>query len=58
MHLNPINLFSGCDHLLNSIFFFYQFLTNYKALLLCKINDFDIFNMVKFFSDDSYIASY
>ena len=39
-------------------FFFYQFDNNYSALLSCKTNVLDMFNMGDFFPDFRYIAKY
>ena len=37
---------------------YYEFVNNFSALLLCKINVFNIFNVDNFFSDFTYIAEY
>ena len=39
-------------------YFIYTFINNFSLLFLCKINILDIFNMVDFFQDFSYIAKY
>ena len=48
--INSFEIIKPIDYLIISDNLFKHFLNNFSVLLLCKINKFDIFNMVFFFS--------